>query len=115
MQRDRTAYLQDILEAGQAIQAFTKDMTFEQYQASDLVRAAVERKFSIIGEALNQALQIDPTLRGGIDRARDIVDFRNRVMHGYFSVDDRILWSATRTSLPALREEVEILLKAQSV
>ena len=114
MQRDLSAYLQDIVQAGTDIQTFTAGISFEDYQASDLIRAAVERKFSIIGEALNQALHLDPTLQNGIDRARDIVDFRNRIMHGYFSVDDRILWSATKTSLPALMNEAEILLKAKS-
>lgn len=94
MQRDLSAYLQDIVQAGTDIQTFTAGISFEDYQASDPIRAAVEPKFSIIGEALNQALHLDPTLQNG--------------------VDDCILWSATKTSLSALMNEAEILLKAKS-
>ena len=114
MQRDLTAYLRDILDAGTAIFRFTDGLTLEEYQDPELKRAAVERKFSIIGEALNRALELDPQIQGRISRARDIVDFRNRVMHGYFAVEDRIVWSAIKTSLPVLMQEIDDILKGQS-
>jgi uncharacterized protein with HEPN domain len=37
-------------------------------------------------------------------------DFRNRIIHGYDSVDDVIVWRTVQHHLPALKAEVEELL-----
>jgi uncharacterized protein with HEPN domain len=55
MQRDPRAFLWDVRESALAIQAFTAGMDAEQYTQNAMVQAAVERKFEIIGEALNQS------------------------------------------------------------
>lgn len=52
MQRDPKAYLYDIKEAAENIKEFTKGMSLEDYCNNELVKAAVERKFAIIGEVL---------------------------------------------------------------
>jgi len=49
MQRSLCAYLQDVLDAAQAIHDFSDGMQLESFWADDLVRSAVERKFEIIG------------------------------------------------------------------
>jgi uncharacterized protein with HEPN domain len=54
MQRDPRAFLWDVREAALAIQAFTAEMDLTAYEANAMAQAAVERKFEIIGEALNQ-------------------------------------------------------------
>ena len=52
--RDPRAFLWDVAEAAHAIEIFTMGMNAQFYADSALVNAAVERKFQIIGEALNQ-------------------------------------------------------------
>ena len=113
MPRDLTAYLLDILKAGKAIVTFTESMLYDDYLASDLIQSAVERKFTIIGEAINLLLREHSELTGRLHDAKDIVAFRNRVIHGYFSVDEAIIWSAVRSSLPALLSDVQELLDEQ--
>lgn len=54
MQRDPRAFLWDVREAAQAIQSFTAGLDVKGYVSNELVQAAVERKFEVIGEALNQ-------------------------------------------------------------
>ena len=54
MQRDPRAFLWNVREAALAIQSFTKGMDSAAYEANLMAQAAVERKFEIIGEALNQ-------------------------------------------------------------
>lgn len=54
MQRDPRAYLWDVRQAAQAIQAFTAGMDATAFDANPMAQAAVERKFEVIGEALNQ-------------------------------------------------------------
>lgn len=82
--------------------------TFEQYAGNLLVRRAVERELEIIGEAMSQLLKTE--LPPNILNARRIIDLRNRVIHGYDTVDDSILWGVLKRHLPELKKEVDILL-----
>lgn len=45
-----------------------------------------------------------------IEHSRRIVDFRNRIIHGYDSVDDAVVWGILKMHLPKLKEEVENLM-----
>ena len=76
-----------------------------------MLRAAVERELSIIGEALTQLAKSDPELSGGISEHRRIIAFRNILIHGYADVDDRLVWGVVETKLPLLSREIEALLK----
>ena len=60
MQREAKAYLWDIANASASIHAFTAGKDLDAYLKDDLLRAAVERKFGIIGEALSQLLRYFP-------------------------------------------------------
>ena len=50
MQRDSSAYLNDILEAASAIQDAIAGIDESTYSATRLIRSSVEREFIIIGE-----------------------------------------------------------------
>jgi uncharacterized protein with HEPN domain len=63
MQRDPRAFLWDAREAARDIQCFTQGMNVDAFVASALVQAAVERKFEVIGEALNQLGKMAPLWR----------------------------------------------------
>ena len=110
MQRDARAYLWDIARAAESIFVFTTNQTFEDYVASELLRAAVERKFGIVGEALSQLLRDFPPYRDRISQSSDIVAFRNQIIHGYTSVKDDIVWEVVQWYLPRLHKEVTQLL-----
>jgi len=115
MPRDLKAYLQDILGAGESILEFIGTKSLDEYQKTDQTKAAVERKYSIIGEAINQALSHYPELAGKINMDRDIVDFRNRIIHEYFTVNDVLIYSITKRDLPELLAEIrELLLEMPS-
>ena len=77
-----------------------------------MVRAAVERQFEIIGEALGQLAKVDPEAAGRIGEHRRIIAFRNILVHAYAGVDDMLVWDMVATRLAALRREVEELLGA---
>ena len=109
MKHDAEAYLHDILEAGGHIREFTKGMSMEDYFKSELVKAAVERKFAIIGEALVRIREDCPELLEQISGTEKIIGFRNVLVHGYDIIDDATVWSAIESNLPTLLEEARAL------
>ncbi len=110
MDRDPKAYLFDIKQACDEIEQFTSEMGFEQYSRSAMTKAAVERKFLVIGEAMTRLKREHPQLAEKITDHEKIIGFRNVLVHGYSIIDDRIVWSAIRDCIPVLRREVEHLL-----
>jgi uncharacterized protein with HEPN domain len=82
------------------------------YKASSLVQSAVERQFEIIGEALNQLSKIAPDVAAKVPDHKQIVAFRNILIHGYASLDQAIVWRVIQQHLPVLELAVSDLLKA---
>lgn len=110
MQRDPRAFLWDLREAAQAIQSFTAGLDVNGYVGNELVQAAVERKFEVIGEALNQLAKLDPAMAARIPDVPQIVAFRNQLIHGYATVNPDTVWNISQNTLPALLVSVQQLL-----
>jgi uncharacterized protein with HEPN domain len=110
MERDPRAYLWDVKQAANAIVRFSAGLDAASYADNPLVRSAVERQFEIIGEALNQLSKVAPNLAHRIPHIRDIIGFRNVLIHGYAAIDDVRVWYIAQTSLPGLRDAVSALL-----
>lgn len=85
-------------------------MTFEAYRIDRKTQAAVERKFEIIGEALNRLSRIDADLLATITNYRSIISFRNILAHGYDSIEDRVVWGIIETDLEQLLHDAIRLL-----
>ena len=104
-------YMEDIRQASELLVRFTEGKRFEDYNSDPLLRSGVERQFEIAGEALNQLAQKDLAAAEKISDYRRIVAFRNRLIHGYHAVDDRVVWDIIERHLPTLRRDVEALLQ----
>ncbi len=103
-------YLFDIVRSAREILAATAEMDFDTYTADRLFRLAMERLFVIIGEALNQMSQIDPETASRISSRREVIGFRNFLIHRYSDVDDEEVWRIIVDRLPTLyREATELL------
>ena len=101
---DVRVYLHDILDASDAVAAFTEGRTMKQYRTDLMLRSAVERQFEIVGEALSQACALEPGLVDEVADARAIIGLRNHVIHGYADVDDDIVWGAIPRLVPLGRD-----------
>ncbi|WP_310567900.1 DUF86 domain-containing protein [Hydrogenophaga sp.] len=110
MQRDPRAFLWDVREAAQAIQSFTTGLDSKAYVGNEMVQAAVERKFEVIGEALNQLAKLDATMAARIPDVPQIVAFRNQLIHGYATVNPDTVWNIAQNALPGLLAAVQCLL-----
>jgi uncharacterized protein with HEPN domain len=101
MERDARAYLWDVQQAANAIDQFTAGLDVAGYERNALVWAAVERQFEIIGEALNQLSKVAPDLVQRISDRRQIIGFRNILIHGYAAIDHgRVCIRGRRSGLP---------------
>ena len=112
MRLEAKKYLFDMQQAAALLSQFTAGKEFADYDSDAMLRAAVEREFEIIGEALGQLAKLDEELAAGISEHRAIVAFRNILIHGYAEVDDRLVWDVVETKLPILIREIEALLGA---
>jgi uncharacterized protein with HEPN domain len=110
MRLEAKKYLFDIQRAAALIAEFTSGLSLEEYQTRPMVRAAVEREFEIVGEALAQLAKVDMAVADRISDRRRIVAFRNILVHGYADVDDQLVWDVITTKLSTLQEEVNALL-----
>ena len=105
--------LLDALRACDSIQEFVSGVDFATYQ-NDLMRcSAVERQLEIIGEALGQAANEDEKLKELIPAIPRIVALRNRVIHGYDSVDDEIVWDIVHNNVPSLKDRLKVFLEKE--
>lgn len=103
-------YLYDIKDAASAILKFVQDKTYDDYRVDELLKSGVERKFEIIGEALNKIKRDNPQLLDRIRDHRSIISFRNILAHDYNSIDHTIVWGIIEENLDNLYSDVEKLL-----
>jgi uncharacterized protein with HEPN domain len=107
--RPERLYLQDILDACDAIERFlrrTKEIAATQ---DELIQSAVLQKLIVIGEA---AARLPPSFteqHPEIEWA-DIVAFRNIAVHEYFAVNWQIVWITATEDVPLLRQKIKALL-----
>jgi uncharacterized protein with HEPN domain len=106
--RDHRDFLDDIVGACRSIIRFTDGMTLETYLTDERTRYAVMRGFEIMGEAVRH-------LPDGLKAANADVPWatmaavRNRIVHGYFGIDDSILFTTIEQELKSLLPRLEAL------
>ena len=100
MRLETKKYLLDIQQAALLAVEFVAGRTFADYQATAMLRAAVERQCEIIGEGLAKLAKADETVAARISDYRRIIAFRNILIHGYTDVDHRLVWDVVTPKVP---------------
>jgi uncharacterized protein with HEPN domain len=110
MDKEIKTWLFDILNSITEIESYfaEKPLIYEDYIADIKTKRATERNIEIIGEAVNRIVKLDQTI--DIQNAKNIIGTRNRIIHGYDSVSDALIWSIVINHLPKLKIEVNQLL-----
>jgi uncharacterized protein with HEPN domain len=101
MNRDYKLFLQDILDACHHVDAFVKNMRFDEFLRDEKTSSAVIRKLEIIGEA---AKNIPLGIRNAYPDInwKDFAGMRDRLIHGYFGVDYSLVWNTATITIPEL-------------
>lgn len=110
MDNDIKTWFFDILNSINEINIFIgQPRIFTNYENDLRTKRAVERNIEIIGEAMNRVLKQNDQIK--ISDSKKIVAVRNRIIHGYDSVSDDVIWGIVIKQLPILKIEIEKLLQ----
>lgn len=106
--RDYRDFLDDIVGAVRSIISFAAGMSLEAYPTDEKTRYAVMRGYEIMGEAVRH-LPDDPQKANADIPWATMAAMRNRIVHGYFGVDDTILYATIEAELKPLLPRLEAL------
>ena len=105
----RTAdYVQHMLAAIARIREYTAGLSPAAFEATPMAVDAVVRNLEIIGEAARNVMQHDPAFAVAHAQVpwETMYAMRNRISHGYFSVDAGVVWTTVQRDLPELQREL---------
>jgi uncharacterized protein with HEPN domain len=106
-------YLVDIIEAYSSIVRMIAGTTADEFLADERLSPAVQMRLVIMGEALSA---MKPETREAlvdvpVDQIRGL---RNRIVHGYFTVDDRLIHRIATENAPGLAAWVSSVVQQRS-
>jgi uncharacterized protein with HEPN domain len=107
-------WLNDIVGACGFIISTAHDRTLNDYENDRVLRAAIERHFEILGEALNRIRKSDPQTANRVPECSAIVAFRNILIHGYDLIDHKRVWEVIRRDVPTLRAQIATILQEEA-
>lgn len=109
--RDYRDFLADMVIACRAVIDFVGDLPLDAYLADRKACFAVMRGFEMLGEAVRHIPQelrdANAEIPWGVMAA-----VRNRIVHGYFGIDDTILYVTVRDEIRPLLPHLERLARA---
>ena len=101
-------YIIHMLNAIERIRRYTQGMGDSAFLADELVQDAVIRNLEIVGEAARNIERDHPAFAAAHPDVpwEEMYLMRNRVAHGYFSVDLGIVWQTLQRELPGLQQRL---------
>jgi uncharacterized protein with HEPN domain len=102
-------FLQDIVDNLEKAETFVEGMDFEEFLEDEKTRYSLICAFEIVGEA---AKKVPTAVRQRNSRVpwKDMAGMRDRLIHGYFGIDNEIVWKTAKEFAPQIRSEIEAIL-----
>ena len=102
---DPRTELDEIIDAADPAMSFIEGLSREQFLLDAMAQAAVSMKLVVIGEAVTRLARNRPDFVQAVPELpwRSVTGMRNRIAHGYYSVDMNVVWEAVSNDVPALR------------
>ncbi len=100
--------LRDMLDHARRAVTAVAEKERGDLESDFILAAALERFIEVIGEAANK---ISPATKASAPQIpwREIIGMRNRLVHGYASVDHSIVWDVVSGDLVVILEVLEEL------
>jgi len=107
--RDDRRRLLDIAEAIERIEKYASEGR-EAFEDDELIQNWILHHLQVIGEA---ARAISDELKNEHNEMpwQQIVGMRHILVHRYFEVDTDLIWSVVEDDVPALKQQIELILK----
>jgi len=107
-------YLEHIADAIANIREYTAGMDGAAFLADRKTQDAVVRNFEVIGEACNNVIKHHPDFAASHAAVpwNFAYEMRNALAHGYFKIDQGIVWRTIEMDLPGLSKAVHVALNA---
>ena len=112
--REYRDFLDDMVQACRSIIRFANGMSLDTYLADEKTRYAVMRGYEILGEAVRR-LPDELKAENPDIPWTTMAAVRNRIVHGYFGVDDAILFTTIDQDIKPLLPRLEALARAHGV
>ncbi len=106
MLRSLDLLFQDMEERIKRLHQTVLDERRDTFLESRKAQDGAERNLQIIGEALSQALQQDPSLTWKITETQKIIALRHLLTHHYYKVSPEMIWDILIRNLPLLTLQV---------
>jgi uncharacterized protein with HEPN domain len=105
-------YVGHIIDAIDRIGTYTIGFDEAQFLANGLVQDGVIRQLLVVGEASNRLTRQCPEFSAAHPEVawKSSYDTRNRLVHGYATINPRIVWKIVVNELPPLRAQMQRLL-----
>jgi len=93
---------------GEALE-YTRDRSLDDVLGDRPIQHLLIQNLIILGEA---ASQVSPATRAAYPNLpwRLMIDTRNRLVHGYFDINIKIIWDTVRQEFPKLTQELSRIL-----
>ena len=104
--RQDDGLVEDIGEAIERIQRYTRGISYEAFLKDTMVQDAVVRNLEIIGEAA-KGFSVNFRKKHKNIAWQDIAGMRDRLIHHYTGVNWSIVWDVIQAKLPELKDRME--------
>jgi uncharacterized protein with HEPN domain len=109
MSREFLDFVEDMLDAMDKAEILIAGFTYREFEADFRTNFAVVRALEIIGEATKRLPLSLRERYPGIPR-RGMAGMRDRIIHGYDTVDLQIVWDVVKRDIPELKPQIEQIL-----
>lgn len=110
MQDRVLGWLEDIRLAADDVLRFSSGLDLKAYLADELKRMAIERQLITMGEAMVQLANEFPEVSARVAEFRQVISFRNILVHRYRTLDHHMTYGIIREKLPGFRDKVASLI-----
>ena len=102
-------FVEDILDAMEKAEILVEDFSYDEFKADFRTNFAVVRALEIVGEA---AKRLPASLREEYPAIpwRGMAGMRDRIIHGYDTVDLQIVWDVVKKDMPSIKPQMQQIL-----
>jgi len=106
MQKNYKVYFDDVLEAIEKIQNYTKNKSYEEFVKDGLLTDGVIRNLEIIGEAVKNIPSEIKKKHQNVEWKK-ISGLRDILIHSYSGINLTIVWDIVKNKLPILKNSIK--------